>query len=384
MQIEKVPGINWQGRKIIAAMILQDGPLTAESVVVAPTLYLLHLAKSAPLNTLMATGSDLKRLFEALKIAGRQWDEISDDQMSGYIESTLLTQYKLSRETIARHCSSINGMYKHLSKSGFTDKYFEYSFRYLDDDGLEGNGLSPTYNNIRLKKKYINDQLFEVLLEHACEAPGFLRDRNELILELGHKLGLRSFEVTHAKNLKISTIKEIIYLAKKNKRLSCSLTIFGKRKKYRDIDVPTELLFRLERFIKDHEAEIVGDNIICAKDGSALRDSFASRLFKRVKDTALPKLKDKLKQLLEQDDAPYTINWKSVQSLTFHCLRHTYSTNLVTYCNEQGIDPFVYLPDQLGHTKFSTSKQYTNFQAAIYNRDKGRSRFSIEENIDVH
>ena len=156
------------------------------------------------------------------------------------------------------------------------------------------------------------------------------------------------------------------------------MSIFGKRKKVRDVDVSPELINMIEKFIDTYDELLKGNNLICGVDGSLLGTSFAGRLFKRVKDSALPKLQSKLKELQEQEDAPYTISWKSIQSLTFHCLRHTYATNLVTYCFDEGIDPFSYLPNQLGHSQSSTSKQYTDFHAAIYNTDTLRSRFSAE------
>lgn len=377
MQIEKV-GVMRHGREITAVMILQDGPLSGESVVFVPTFYLLHLAKNAPINTLLNTASDLKFFFEALDIGEKQWDMITDNQMSGYIETTLLTQHKLSKKSIFRHCASIKGMYTYLSESGFSEKYFSYSFRYHDQDGFEEQGTSPPPKNFKLRKKYINDQLFEVLLEHASETAGFLRARNELILQLGHKLGLRASEVTDGKNLKLDDLRCLLSISRKKIRLSCSVSIFGKRKKVRDVDVPPELINMIDRFINTYGEQLKGNNLICDSDGLQIGKSFACRLFKRVKDAALPKLQSKLKELQEQEDAPYTISWKSIQSLTFHCLRHTYATNLVTYCYDENIDPFSYLPNQLGHSRSSTSKQYTDFHAAIYNTDTLRSRFSAE------
>ncbi len=70
MRVAKVEGVKWNGCEVNAVMILRDGPLTNESVVFVPTYYLLHLAKAAPLNTLLATASDLKFYFEA---PGDKW-----------------------------------------------------------------------------------------------------------------------------------------------------------------------------------------------------------------------------------------------------------------------------------------------------------------------
>jgi len=379
MHVEIVPGVGWQGRQITAVMILRDGSLSEDSVVFPPTFYLLQLAKTAPINTQKAIGADLKRLFENLEQAEIPWDHLNDDQMSGYIESTLLAKYNLSKRSISRHCSSIQGMYMHLSQAGFCERQFNFSFSYRDKHGVQECGLTRPSNSFKLKKKYINAPLLDTLLEHASETPGFLRARNELILELGHKLGLRTFEVTHERNLRVSDFKSVLSLNKKSNRLSCSTTIFGKGSKYRDVNIHPELLESIFRFIREFRKNVPGDNLICAENGSTLSPSFASRLFKQVRNCALPKLKTKLKELHLLDDAPYTVSWPSVKALTFHCLRHTYATNLVTYCEENQIDPRSYLPDQLGHTKFQTTMQYINCQAAIHNRDKGRSRFSVEE-----
>lgn len=378
MRIEAVEGVKWQEREITVVMILRDGPLSNESVVFVPTFHLLQLAKYSPTNTLLAVASDLKSYFEALEEGCRKWDEISDDEMSGYIETTLLGKLQLSKRSIVRHCSSLKGLYTQLSKTGFTDKYFDFTYRYYDKDGVEEQGDAPPSRNFRLRKRYINNPLFEILLEYASETPGFLRARNELILHLGHKLGLRSFEVTHQRNLKLSELNNLLLLAEKNNKISTSITIFGKRKKVRDVDVSPDLLVKISSYIERYRKNIPGDNLICAQDGSNLGKSFACRLFKRVKYAALPKLKAKLKELFEQEDAPYTISWPSAQRLSFHCLRHSYSTNLVTYCYRCGIDPLSYLPSQLGHIKAETTRQYINFHAAIYNSDVLRSSFSVE------
>lgn len=377
MRVEKVSGVEWQGRKITTAMIVEDGPLTDESVVFIPTFHLLHLAKTAPLNTLLATASDLKRFFEALAAAGKQWDEVTDDEMSGYLETTLSNHYELSEKSITRHRCSIAGMYAHLSESGITDKYFDYSFRYYNPHGIEQHTGLPANENFRLRKKYINKFLFENLLEHVPGTAGFIRDRNELTLQLGIQLGLRSFEVTNEQNLRIADLKKMLNFTKQAKKLSASITIFGKRRKYRKVNIPPELVNKISQFIGRYESSSLGGNLITAKNGSLLRASFACRTFKTARNMALPKLKETLARLHHDENAPYTISWKSIQALTFHCLRHTYSTNLVTYCYENNIDPNSYLPTQLGHTKPSTTKQYTDFEAALYNRDVNRRNFSV-------
>lgn len=379
MQVSVVPGVRWQGRKINAVMIVRDGPLSNDSVVFVPTFHLLQLAKSVPEITLKAIASDLKRYFESLEIAHLPWDEVTDDQMSGYIETTLIKKYQLSERSISRHCSSIKGMYTKVSEIGLTDKFFDYSFRYYNEAFLEIQGAAPPSKNFRLRKKYINDPLFEVLLEHASPSVGFLRDRNELILCLGKQLGLRSAEVTSERNLKLSELNPLLSLIKKRRKLAFSVSIIGKRNKIREVDISPDLVQRISKFIETHRHGIPGDQLICAQDGKCLSPSFASRLFDQAKKTSLSKLKSCYEELSAQDDAPYTISWKSIKNLTFHCLRHTYATNLVTYAYQNGFDPYSYLPSQLGHTDPKTTKQYTDFYAVMHNIDPLRQAFSIKD-----
>lgn len=378
MRIQLVRGIRWVGGELATYGILRDCPLDHDSIVIEPTLYLIEKAKHVEsMNTLKSTASDLKFFFEALERAERDWRDITDNDMSGYIESSLIRGRNLSKESITRNTTSIAGFYSFSTNFGLTDKHFHFTFSYRDaHNKLIEQGDKKRHKNYRLNKKYINAELFDILLYNANETCGFLRRRDEIVLKVGYFAGLRAFEVTHPDNLKLDDIQSKLLEAEKQRNLSVSLLIYGKGNKARHVDLPPQLTSDISNFIRNERCEIPGNNLICKLDGSTLSESFASRLFTRAKKSSLPALIKKIKSLGEMEDAPYTISVNSIKALSFHCLRHTYSTDLVTYCYLHNIDPFSYLPNQLGHNDKKVTEQYVNFEASLQNREWFRRRHS--------
>ena len=53
---------------------------------------------------------------------------------------------------------------------------------------------------------------------------------------------------------------------------------------------------------------------------------------------------------------------------TYHSLRHTYATNLATWCSENGYDWRAHVPSRLGHSKWETSQIYVEVEALMNNR----------------
>lgn len=378
MRTQLVEGIRWSGGNLSTYAILRDGPLDQDSIVAEPTLYLIEKAKHVEsLHSLRATASDLKFYFEALEKAGRDWRDITDNDMSGYIESSLIQGRKLTKVSIIRNASSLGGFYSFTTEFGLTDQHFSFTFSYRNaQHKLIEQGAKRRRTNFKLYKKYIYKSLFEIFLYNANETSGFLRRRDEIVLKLGYYAGLRAFEVTHPENLKVEDIKQKLLQAEKQKNISFSMLIIGKGNKVRHVDFPPELVTEISSFISQERKRVPGENLICAMNGKALSKSFASRLFNRVKKSSLPALMNEIRVLGEMDDPPYTISRSSAEALTFHCLRHTYSTDLVTYCYLHDIDPFTYLPNQLGHNDKETTEIYVNFEASLHNREWLRRKHS--------
>lgn len=378
MRVQLVRGVRWKGGLIDTYAVLQDGALENESIVVLPTLCLLEAAKHcSSLHTLRAMAVDLKFFFGALQVSGRGWEDMTDDLMSGYLESTLLVSRGLSRASITRAASHLGQCYDFATSFGLTSKSFSFSFSYRDPDGaIIEQGDTARRPNLKLTKKYINEPLFDIIASNANESPGFLRARDELILEIGYRAGLRSSEITHPKNFKTNEIQQLLADANRQKKLTIIVPIIGKRSKLRHIDFDPILTQQISTYMEAHCTNLTDNHLFCAKNGKLLSSSFASRLFCRTKKACLPDLLQKAKDLGEDEYAPYTISSESIKKLRFHSLRHTYTTNAVTYCYENGIDPYGYVPNQLGHADKDTTDQYISFEAQVYNRDLIRRKLS--------
>jgi len=84
--------------------------------------------------------------------------------------------------------------------------------------------------------------------------------------------------------------------------------------------------------------------------GMPLNRQHASTVFRNAKSTCSDLIKNRLKDK------------------SYHCLRHTFATNLVTYCYETNRDPWLLVPERMGHTDRSTTLQYIAWEAYINNR----------------
>ncbi|MDP9523600.1 tyrosine-type recombinase/integrase [Pseudomonas putida] len=377
MRVERATQVDTGRNKVTSYVILQNGPLENDSIVLIPSLYLAHLSrKFCPDRTQNAIAHDLKKYFSALQDAERSWDEITDDQMSAYIENTLIAELDLQKKSVQRNCASLKGLYSYAYDQGLTSTYPNYSFTYYDKNFNLEQGQGSTKLNFHLTQKHINDSIFEILLSHCPGESAFIRERNEIIMLLGHDAGLRCFECSHPENLRLSQLAPKMREIENTKKLNITLTILGKRNKIRHIDINPKLTQKIKHFLKSSRSKVQGDLLISDLNGNALSESFASRLFEKAKSAALPSIKKEILRLAQLDDAPYTLSYSNAKKLTFHCLRHTFATNLVTFCYINNIDPKAYLPLQLGHDDYETTKQYINFEASIHNRNLLRKSFS--------
>jgi site-specific recombinase XerD len=378
MRVKKVTGIPWVGGHTDGYVIVEDGPLHDQSIVCPPSLFLLHLARHRKsLKSIRSRAEDLKPFFEALAERELDWRDITDSQMSGYLETTLHAGKGLSDKSIQRHSSSLRGMYGFTTDSGLSDKAFDFSFTYVRKDGQVKQGISKKKVFIKLHTKYINKDLFEIILANVCQKPGFLRSRDELALAIGYDAGLRAAEVTSDLNLSVSKLQAAFVQADQRKEFSITIDVIGKGNKHRRVNLNTRLTNKIRNFINGPRKDIPGDFLICKADGSALSEKHASKVFCSAKQASTPSMKQKIKELAVDPSAFYTIPSNAIVKLSFHCLRHSYSTNIVTFCNVKGYDPMAYLPDQLGHSDPEVSKQYINFEASILNRDKMRDWLSV-------
>jgi site-specific recombinase XerD len=376
LKLIKVKNITWGGGSLDSYAILKQGPLGKGSIVLPPSLYLLEQAKAAASdNTQRAMGNDLRTYFEALAIANRHWLEITDTQMSSYLKYHLQIELGLSNNSIERSISTLRKTYSYAYSSGFSLDPIEYTFHYVKEEQLKRQGQTTSFQT-NLYKKYINERIFNVICANINSAEGFLRERDELVLQLGYHCGLRSAETTSTRNLQTKKINALLKKADESNNLTITVPIVGKGNKLRYVVFNAKITQMIRNFLRGRRAFLPDGPLICSHAGRELSSGHASRLFNRALKTALPKLRWFTRKTNRSNEDVYTISFPSIKKLSFHALRHTYATNLVSFCYDHGFDPWHYLMDQLGHAQESTTKIYILFDANIFHRDPIRKRLS--------
>ena len=67
------------------------------------------------------------------------------------------------------------------------------------------------------------------------------------------------------------------------------------------------------------------------------------------------------------------------QLRTFHKTRKCFATNFVTHCYEDGFDPYIFLPQALGHDNLLTTFKYIYFEALLNQRPEIISELSLKQ-----
>lgn len=378
-----VKGVNWSGGMIDTFIIVNDGALNDQSIVVAPSLHLLEKAKAgAKKKTQQSAASDLCSYFEDLHAKEIDWRYVTDTEISSYLGKTLQQERNLSEVSIERNIASIKDFYKTVAEIGILDTEIFLSYKYSSEPSRklqEGSGAKPKF---QLFRQYIHKQILTDLLASVKGKSPFVRERDELVLNIGFHCGLRSSEVTSTFNLDTRVIRKALDQAAERKELGITLPIIGKGNKLRHVDFNPRITMAIKNFLEGRRLALPDGHLICDRFGGCLSESHASRVFKSAKDCGLSRIKKTVvenKKNTSDMTFEYMISFESAKKLVFHSLRHTFATNLVKHCYKLGIDPWVYVRDQMGHEKRETTESYIVFEANIHARDAIRTELSIED-----
>ncbi|MNJ22684.1 site-specific tyrosine recombinase XerC [compost metagenome] len=367
MRSISVSDVKWAGTDIISYALLSDGPLQNDSLHPFGTAYLLHIATSTKkLKTAQATAEDLKPFFQTLKNHDQEWDKLSSDDISGYLNKRL--SEGLSEASLDRTISSLKGLYRFGWEAGYLSAPKCFSYNYKSPHIPLTNSRSKKRPDLHIK--YINSHHFNLIASSVIGKTPFIRERNELALHLGYRCGLRAEEVTDRRNLDTAYLSKIIKSAEANGKLTATINIIGKRDKLRKVDIPPAATQKIKNFMENHRNEIPPGPLICSTDGKPLVSKFASTTFRLAKEACSWSANEITNKLLSEQIGIHLLSKSSWSNLSFHCLRHTYATNLVDFCYKHGIDPWTYLPQQMGHSDTNTTKDYIIFDALIYGRIK--------------
>ncbi|WBM44669.1 tyrosine-type recombinase/integrase [Pseudomonas putida] len=369
MKVLKVKEIEWSGVDLTSWSIVRKGGLTASSLVAAPCLYLLTRAQASKEdNSQKANAEDLRTLFEHLDNNNLDWRYLRDKDITDYIHQELVLRRCISEESIERHISTLRGFYGFGWECGLMSTPPNFSYNYKKRNHKHQD-KSSNPANFDLRSKFIDGELFKIIKSGIIAASPYIRERNELVISLSYFCGLRTSEVTDPRNLNTLDIKKALERIKKNKTHAFTINIYGKGNKLRSVDVPPQMSNLIRNFVEGRRSSIIDGPLICSNNGSPLHKSHASNVFKDALRSAAFRAQRYLQNSPEPDNFVYHIPNDSYKNLTFHCLRHTFATNLVDFCYKHGIDPWQHVPEQMGHSRLATTKIYITFDALIHRRE---------------
>ncbi|MGE8410094.1 MAG: tyrosine-type recombinase/integrase [Pseudomonas sp.] len=372
MKVKYVEEINWSGGPLSTYAILEDGPLTEQSIVPAPTLFLIHLAQEGQLaNSIRSSAHDLRSFFEALQAHDQDWRWLTNADMSGYLYGHLKVARSCSDTSIKRHISTLRLFYAHAWQLGMLEAPASFSYHFIpDEQKKQGDGRKRV--NFDLYNKYIEKDIFERLLGCIKAQSPFEKERDELVLHIGYYCGLRTAEVTDSRNLQTSDLRARIAHAEKAGDQTITVSVIGKGEKLRKVDIPPRAFKKIKHFLEGRRSSIADGPLICTQRGTALFSGHATNIFKSARIAASANIDDVLAELHAKDPHLHFVTKPSFLKLTFHALRHTYATNLVDFCYKHGYDPWQYVPEQMGHEDEATTKEYVIFDGKLQRREKIR------------
>lgn len=372
MRIKYVEGIEWSGGVIDTYVVLNDGPLEEQSILAAPTAFLIHLSQIGRLkNSIRASANDLAGFFEVLRSHNQDWRQLTDRDMSGYLYAYLRVAKACTKESIERNVSTLRSFYNHAWEMGFLENPPTFTYTYVaGSEKVQGYGKRKI--DFDLFNNYLEASIFENLLSHVKAQSPFEKERDETALYLGYYLGLRNEEVTDSRNLRTDTLTQLIADAEKIGIRTITVPIYGKGNKRRNIDVPPKAFFKIKAFLEGRRSNLPAGPLICKKNGGTLYTGHATNLFKDARIAANLNIDSVLTELHENNPLLHFVTKESFEKLTFHSLRHTYATNLVDFCYKHGYDPWQYVPEQMGHEDKATTKEYVLFDGKLHRREKIR------------
>ena len=350
LKLVKVDNVNSEIGDLRCYVIADD----TDKPLLIPSLFLLSLSYAGrSINTVQTYGSHLLSFFKMLEKSSISYREITDRQMSGYLAGNLHQSRGLSHSSVQNHIAAIESFYNFCFELGIVLPKKSFTFNYTtapQSVRLQKSNHISAY----LHKLYFSEEQFInfVLPSVRCKN-GYRSERDELILCLGFYAGLRAAEIVDKRNLCIEYLRELLSDSL-NKPIAHSvvLRIVGKGEKTRNIPIAPILTDRIARFLSRYFSDVQGGPLIRQANGSLLKTKkHASNVFRKARNWIVAETGDE--------------RWKK---RSFHTLRHIYATNKVSWCYEHGLDPWVVVPDCLGHSDVQTTFNYIYFDAVLNNR----------------
>jgi len=261
----------------------------------------------------------------------------------------------LSDSSLRRNIATLHEFYKFLKEFGYSEYTLDFDFRSIYPNSNLGLVNKATS---QILSKYIHESDLENILAHVKTKSEYKRKRDQFAIKAGYYLGCRAHELINKDNFKISKLKKELpeggFLEKGHIR------IIGKGNKSRTVLI-TSLEFKrdLYKILYSSSSKHFKKYIFETPSSGCLTDpNYATATFKEAVNCYLAE------NLVSEDMS------RTYMGLSYHSLRHTFATNLVTFCEEEGYDTRIFLPQWLGHSQIETSNLYICAQALLKKKGK--------------
>jgi site-specific recombinase XerD len=324
--------------------------------------FLLEVAKkskSGSKATVKSRASDLTRYLNTIAVESNSffdndYREITERQMSAYLMD--LQNNKLADSTIVRHISTLSEFYSFAYEYGYIDTKKQFSYSVQEQSAR----LQLSHQaSSQVLSQYISEDDFKNILAQITAKNTFKRWRDEFALKVGYFLGVRAHELVEPKygNFDIKKLKKQFPNDKAGFFEEGFIKITGKGYKRRSVPICMELKKDLWRFLYGDMRTYVGKNLFEKNKGVPLVDTdYGTNIFGHAREEYLSNnvISSKLRD--------------SYNRWSFHSLRHTCATNFVTYCENTKSDPFLDIPQWMGHSDEKTTKLYICSEALLNQR----------------
>jgi len=351
--IQNVSSVFWGGRQYKSVVLTEQ----SGEIIFPPSLFLARQSidgKSE--HTITNYAYRLNTFFKILKSSGDiDWRKLNNNLMAIYLNRYLYSGLGLQKSSLSGHISVLSSFYDWAWKYGYLDSPKNFSYNIYE------SGVPKKIQNNKVVSKvyvnqYISDINFRKLLGEVKTDNPFLIERNELILYLGYRMGLRSMEIVDPRNFRLNEMDTLLA----EDTLGNYIEIIGKGEKLRRVPIPPEIKDRISNFFFGRLRKIKTDHLICGVNGQPLNRKRPNSIFRKAAIQTLN---------------PY---W---DSRVFHSLRHTYATNLVAWCYKNQLDPWLLVPEYMGHEDHSTTLGYVFFEAVLSQRHSLLKKLHVEDNL---
>ncbi len=311
----------------------------------------------------------LKMFFEELVFwNNRDWRDITDEDIETYLYVHCFKKKGLAGSSILLQLTVIKEFYNWAYRFGLIEHPKEIDIGFEHPDLL--HAMIYGRKEKLIQSQYIGKEDFKNLLAGIDRTSRFLAIRDELALLLGYECGTRTSELTNPVNFNVKQLKRLIQQCDAENRTTFDLAIYGKGgNKQRTLLITSRVFIKLKLYLSDRK----------------LRGKFTEELPLFLTETGKPIQSPDYGSSVFHSAKLSAFSSGDWDNKRYHSLRHSFATNLASWCYEENRPWQSIIPPRMGHNHWRTSLIYVEIDALMNNRidllDKLKSKGQFERYV---